>query len=169
MPHKNNAVEMAWKLLEKLLIEQERPSETILHKAITTKLITVGEFLPHWLYLSYKLANPSELLHLYVNNGRLIEAAALAIEYIWAMMSTGGEYFGLDNSLHSTKPALCFPVTAVDVLIYGLELNADQDPEYAECLGDLREVVKCYVDTANRVSRNKIDYLRNGRLPMVEA
>lgn len=160
---------MAWKLLEKLLIEQERDSETILHKAVATKLITVGECLPHWLYLSYKLANPTELLHIYVSNSRLIEATALAIEYIWAMMSTGSEYFGLRNSLHSTEPALCFPVTAVDLLIYGLELNVDQDPEYAECLRDLREVVNCYVKTANRVSRNKIDYLRNGSSPMVEA
>lgn len=160
---------MAWKLLEKLVTEHERDAETILHKAVATKLITAGEFLPHWLYLSYKHANPTELLHIYVNNGRLVEAAALAIEYIWAMMATGSEYFGLRNSLHSTKPALCFPVTAVDVLIYGLELNADQDPEYGECLRDLREVVQCYVTTTNRVSRNKIDYLRNGSLPMVEA
>lgn len=131
--------------------------------------MALGEFLPHWLYTAYKLANPSELLHLYVVNGRLFEASALAIEYIWAMIATGGEYFGLRNSLHSNKPALCFPVTAVDVLIYGLELNADHDEEYAECLRDLRDVVKCYVSTANRVSRNKIDYLQNGTAAMVDA
>lgn len=158
---------MAWKLLQKLVVENELVAETTLHKAVATKLITLGEFLPHWLSTSYKLANPSELLNLYVNNGRLIEASALAIEYLWAMMSTGGEYFGLRNSLHSTKPALCFPVSAIDALIYGLEVNAEHDAEYAECLRDLREVVKCYIDTSDRVSKNKIDYLSNGSAMVV--
>lgn len=168
VPQKNNAVDMAWNLLEKLLREQERDNETILHKAVATKLIAAGEFLPHWLYATYKVANPSELLNLYVNKGRLIEASALAIEYVWAMMSTGGEYFGLRNSLHTTKPPLCFPVTAIDVLIHGLELNAEHDVEYADCLNEVRAVVKRYVETADRVSRNRIDYLHNG-IPMVEA
>lgn len=158
MPHKNNANDIAWKLLEKLIHENEAKASTVIRKSVATKLISVGEFLPHWLYTSYKKSNPSELLNLYVMHGRLIEAAQLAIEYILAMMGTGGEYFGLSNSLHSTLPALCFPVNAIDLLIYGLKINSKHDVEYQDCLRELEDVVRCYQETVDRVSINKIEY-----------
>lgn len=158
VPHKNNAVEIAWKLLEKLVHENEMRKSTVLRKCVATKLIGIGEYLPHWLYTSYKQSNPSELLNLYVMHARLIEATKLAIEYILAMIGTGGEYFGLANSLHSTFPALCFPVNAIDLLIYGLEMNSKQDAEYEDSLRDLKQVIVCYRETVDRVSTNKIQY-----------
>ena len=47
-----------------------------------------------WIYLSQRL-NPAQLLRLYVNYDLLREAAALAMEYIDAVLGTGKEYFGL--------------------------------------------------------------------------
>lgn len=159
LPLKNSATEMAWKLLESLIVDQEEPDSTLLHKAVASKILNLGEFLPHWLYLSYRRRNPTELLRLYVSHGRLIEATELAKEYILAMMNQGGEYFGLRNALHTTLPALCFPVNAVDQLMLNLKLNETEDAEYKQCLDDLQKVVKTYVDTAQQISKNKIEYL----------
>lgn len=161
LPLKNSATEMAWKLLQSLIDEQEEEESTLLHKAVTSKILNLGEFLPHWLFLSYRRRNPTELLRLYVSHGRLIEATDLAKEYILAMMNQGGEYFGLKNALHSTLPALCFPVNAVDQLLLNLKLNEDQDKEYAECLRDLNRVVETYIETSKQISKNKIEYLSN--------
>lgn len=181
VPHRNVAAEMAWQLLRKLLVEneddetaepvgdvqvdaeQQLPTGTQLHRAVTGRLIACGVFLPQWLQRSYQRRRPAELLLLLVNAGRLVEATALAVEYVWAMMSTGGEYFGLRHSLHSTKAALCFPVTAVDLLLHALEANASQDAEYARCLEEVRAVVGRYVETVRRVSENRVEY-RGGEM-----
>lgn len=151
---------MAWKLLEKLISDHEMDNQhsTVLRKSVTNKILSLGEFLPHWLYVSYKKSNPSEMLQLYVNNGRLIEATDLAKEYIWAMIKSGGEYFGLKNSIQFMLPALCFPVNTIDLLIYGLELNSQYDEEYSECLKDLTDLVQYYVDIAKDVSNSKVQY-----------
>lgn len=108
---------------------------------------------------SYKLSNTSELLNLYVNHGRLIEATELAVDYIRAMIGAGGEYFGLANSLHINQPALRFPVHAIDLLKYGLTINSTHDKEYEQCLHELNDVVQSYCETATRVSQNKVEYL----------
>lgn len=159
LPHKNNAIDMAWQLLERLIDDHEQlNSPTILHKAVTNKILSLGEFLPTWLLQSYKKRNATELLNLYVSYGRLIEAAQLATEYIWAMIRTGGEYFGLTSSLQSIGPALCFPVNAVDLLLYGLKINAKHDHEYQQCFDELTAVVEYYVNIAVRVSEDKIQY-----------
>lgn len=156
LPHRNSAVEMAWKLLERLIEENEKENSTVLRKSVATKILSLGEFLPHWLYLSYRKSNPSELLRLYVNHGRLLEATQLAIEYISAMMRAGGEYFGLKNSLNVTQPALCFPINTIDLLMYGLEINSKSDNEYQQCFNELRCIVNRYIETAKRVSNDKI-------------
>lgn len=149
---------MAWKLLETLLDDYEADNSTILRKCVANKILSLGEFLPHWLYLSYKKANPSELLYLYVNHGRLIEASELAVDYISAMLRFGGEFFGLRNSMHVTLPPMCLPVHTIDLLIYGLELNVDQDECYQECLDDLKRVVAFYMQKAEDISGDKIRY-----------
>lgn len=188
VPHRNRAAEMAWRLLRKLIDETEsndddeasgdgdatfggtdgsalniaaeqRTTATRLHRAVAAKLISCGVFLPHWLTESYQRRRPGELLMLYVQNGRLVEASHLAIGLVWAMMSVGGEYYGLRNSLHITKPALCFPVTAIDQLLHGLDANAsDGDVEYAELAAEVRAVVQRYVETVRRVSANRVEY-----------
>lgn len=159
VPNSNSSVDMTWRLLQKLINEYEAEDGTELRNAVATKLISVGEFLPFWLQTSYKLSNTSELLNLYVNHGRLIEATELAVDYIRAMIGTGGEYFGLTNSLHINRPAMCFPVHAVDLLKYGLMINSTHDKEYEQCLHELNDVVQSYCETATRVSNNKVEYL----------
>lgn len=159
LPLKNSATEMAWKLLQTLIADHEEHESTMLHKAVAGKILNLGEFLPHWLFLSYRRRNPTELLRLYVMHGRLIEGTDLAKEYILAMMNRGGEYFGLKNALPSTLPALCFPVNAIDQLMLNLKLNAQQDAEYTKCLDDLGHVVKTYIDTAKKVSKNQMEFL----------
>lgn len=150
---------MTWRLLQKLINDYEAENGTELRNAVATKLISVGEFLPFWLQTSYKLSNTSELLNLYVNHGRLLEATELAVDYIRAMIGTGGEYFGLASSLHINRPAMCFPVHAVDLLKYGLMINSTHDKEYEQCLHELNDVVQSYCETATRVSHNKVEYL----------
>lgn len=91
-------------------------------------------------------------------HGRLVEATDFAKEYIAAMMNTGGEYFGLKNALHATMPPLCFPVNTIDMLMYNLTLNEHQDKEYSDCLKDLKTSVDIYANTAEKVSKNHIEY-----------
>lgn len=161
LPQKNSSTDMAWKLLERLLMSNEANNSTILHKAITNKILGLGEFLPNWLFLSYRRLNPSELLNLYVSHGRLIEATDLAKEYIAAMTASGGEYFGLKNALHATLPALCLPVNTIDSLLHNLSLNSTENAEYAHCYTDLSKTVDNYLTTAERISDDKIRYLRH--------
>lgn len=164
LPQKNSAVDMAWKLLEVLLDDYEADNSTTLRKSVANKILSLGEFLPHWLYLSYKNSNPSELLYLYVNHGRLIEASELAVDYVSAMLRFGGEFFGLNNSMHLSLPPMCLPVNTIDLLIYGLELNVDQDECYRECLNELRNVVAFYMKTAKEVSDSKIQFILDGSI-----
>lgn len=161
LPQKNSSTEMAWKLLERLLMSNEANGSTVIHKAITNKILGLGSFLPNWLFLSYRRFNPSELLNLFVSHGRLIEACDFAKEYIAAMTASGGEYFGLKNALHATLPALCLPVNTIDSLLHNLSLNSTEDAEYAHCYEDLSKTVDNYLSTAERVSNDKIRYLRD--------
>lgn len=160
IPQKNSPSDMAWKLLQRLIYDNEKNGMTSLHKAVTNKLLALGEFLPHWLFLSYRERNSSELLNLFVSHGRLIEATSLAKEYIAAMTNTGGEYFGLKNAMHAQSPALCLPVNTIDTLLHNLELNSNEDEEYAECHEELSNTVNNYLSTAERISVDKIKYLQ---------
>lgn len=160
LPQKDSPTDMAWKLLQHLLTENEAFDSTDLHKAVTSKILSLGEFLPHWLFLSYRQRNPSELLNLYVTHGRLIEATDLAIEYVAAMLNTGGEYFGLKNAMHSTLPALCFPINTIDNLLYSLKLNSSEDKEYGSCYDELKQSIDQYMQLAERLSLDKIQFLR---------
>lgn len=158
IPQKSTPGSMAWELLHRLIQENEKTGLTVLHKAVANKLLALGEFLPHWLYLSYRERNPSELLNLYVSHGRLVEATNLAKEYIAAMTNTGSEYFGLKNAMHATLPALCLPINTLDSLLENLKLNSPEDDEYAECHEELSQVLDKYLSTAERVSIDKIKY-----------
>lgn len=159
---KDNAVDTAWNLLKELIETNEKIDSTILRKSVTTKILKSGGFLPQWLYNSYKMGNPSEMLYLFVSSGRLIEATDLAIEYIKAMLGQGFEYFGLRNALHSTKPALCFPINTIDLLLYGLKINSGEDEEYVECHQTLKKLVDSYIQnlsinaSSNRISHSMI-------------
>lgn len=158
LPHLQSASDMAWRFLESLIEDYEEDGSTTLHRAVANKILNLGEFLPHWLFLSYRKRNASELLRLFVLHGRLTEATDFAKEYIAAMMNTGGEYFGVKNALHATLPALCFPVNTIDMLLYNLKLNETKDKEYGDCLKELTSAVHTYVNTAEQISRNRIEF-----------
>lgn len=158
IPQKSSPGSMAWELLHRLIQENEKHGLTVLHKAVANKLLALGEFLPHWLYLSYRERNASELLNLYTSHGRLVEATSLAKEFIAAMTNTGSGYFGLKNAMHATLPALCLPINTLDSLLENLKLNCLEDDEYAECHEELTQVLDKYLSTAERVSIDKIKY-----------
>ena len=54
------------------------------------------------------MVNPAELLQLLINFDMLQEAAALALEYLNAVMGHGKEYFGIE-----VKCQLCYVVIGV--------------------------------------------------------
>lgn len=163
IPQKSSPGSVAWELLRRLVQENEANGLTTLHKAVTNKLLALGEFLPHWLHLSYRERNASELLNLYVSHGRLVEATSLAKEYIAAMTNTGCEYFGLKNAMHASRPALCLPINTIDSLLVNLKINSNEDDEYAECHNELTQAVDKYLSTAERVSIDKIQYANTAR------
>lgn len=160
LPQKDSPSDMSWMLLNRLIKEHEEADSTDLHKAVANKVLSLGEFLPHWLFLSYRQRNPAELLNLYVTHGRLVEATDLAKEFIAAMINTGGEYFGLRNAMHSTLPPLCFPINTIDTLLRSLKLNRREDEEYATCYDELNHSVDQYMQLAERVSVDRIQFLR---------
>lgn len=123
---------MAWSLLQKLINENATKDDSSLYKSVTNKILYLCAFLPQWLVTEYKKINASELLHLYVMHGRLIEASELASEYIYAILGRGFEYFGLKNSLIATMPQTCFPLTTIDHLLYALKQNSKEDVEYGQ-------------------------------------
>lgn len=49
-----SAVEAAWKLLEDVLKRLEEPGQSNLHKAVVTRLFSLGAFLPTWIVAGYK-------------------------------------------------------------------------------------------------------------------
>ncbi len=60
------AVAAAWNLLRDYVTALEKRGQTTLHKAVVTKLMSLGAFLPAWLVSSYQIVNPAELLRLYL-------------------------------------------------------------------------------------------------------
>lgn len=51
-----NAIVVAWRLLEILLLKYEEPNLTTLHKAVACKILSLDVVLPYWLELSYKVS-----------------------------------------------------------------------------------------------------------------
>jgi len=154
-----NAVESAWKLLENLvnrLSSSSGGSSQQLHKAVATRLISLGAFLPAWLVNSYKKADAGELMRLYLANGLLEDATLVCIEYVRAVLGDGKEYFGLDTCLQSTNPPVWLPHNTIDQIILELKDHLD-DPFYNQLYVQLDGVLKKYVSTVARVSSDMIE------------
>ncbi len=60
------AVAAAWSLLKSYVTSLEKRGQSNLHKAVVTKLMSIGACLPAWLVASYQMVNPAELLRLYL-------------------------------------------------------------------------------------------------------
>ncbi|XP_055383036.1 nuclear pore complex protein Nup160 homolog [Condylostylus longicornis] len=156
LPHKNNAADTAWALLQKQIEDHELTGFTAIRKAVVNKLLNLQVFLPRWLYNSYKHDNVAELLRLFVNHSRLLEAAELTKELIRAALGSGHEYFNIKHPLAANTPSLCIPLYPIDLLLYGLRINFDTDDEYRHAHLELEELIEEYVQTAGRASEDKI-------------
>ncbi|KAJ1526649.1 hypothetical protein ONE63_008234 [Megalurothrips usitatus] len=120
----SNPVKLAWRLLEVVLMSCEEDMQTVLHKAVSSRLLACGVFLPNWLASSYKERNLSELLRLLLGTGRLIEAGALALECLQA---------GRDNlSLTGLGNPTCLPIRTIELLCLELQRVTDGDEEYTK-------------------------------------
>lgn len=73
------------------------------------------------------MRNPSELLRLLHQSGRLDEAFDLAREYLLAALGYGKELFGFAVPLAPNSLPFCLPVYPVQALIKELELQNQAD------------------------------------------
>lgn len=156
LPHRNKASDMAWSLHRKLVEDNELETSTQIRKSVVNKLLSLHAFVPQWLQNSYKLSNVSELLHLYVKHNRLLEASELAQDMISAMLGAGSEYFSFRHSIAVTNPEMSLPLTSIDLLLHGLQLNND-DIEYRQAQVELEDKLNKYIETATRTARDKIE------------
>lgn len=170
LPASNSVVDVAWSLLERVLREAEREEEVELKRAaIEVILSSATAFVPRWLLESMRRANANLLLQLFVKYGRLVEASEYAMELVWAMLGRGYEYFGLNNPLLANGASLCFPVNTMDLLLYNLRVNVEENgPRLApgdleqlkECLKGVTDVCSYYREKALEVSLSKAKYER---------
>lgn len=171
LPASNSVVDMAWSLLQRVIREGETGENDVELKraAIEAILSSSTAFIPMWLLEGMRKANANLLLHLFVKYGRLVEASEYAMELVWAMLGRGYEYFGLHNPLLANGGALCFPANAMDLLVYNLRVNIEENAErmvaedvdkLKECLKGVTDVCGYYREKALEVSLNKAKYER---------
>ncbi|XP_030561642.1 nuclear pore complex protein Nup160 homolog [Drosophila novamexicana] len=156
LAHRNSAADMAWSLLQKLVVDNELNESTSIRKCVVNRILTLNAFVPQWLYDSYKLANSRELLHLLVKHNRLLDAADLACEMIGGMLGAGSEYFDFKHSVNVTNPQLAFPINTIDLLLHGLQVNGSKHIEYEMAHVKLEEEVARYIETVKRTTDDKM-------------
>lgn len=115
--------EMPWVYLKKLLEDEDNEKEY--HRDVVKCILANQAFVPQWLLGVYKIYKPSELLYLYLQFGRLDEAAELAIEYVQAYLGYGCEIFGFKYYLAKTLPS--FPINTMDLLLHQLKAHGKKD------------------------------------------
>lgn len=115
--------EMPWIYLKKLLEEEDTEKEY--HRDVVKCILANQAFVPQWLLEVYKLHKPSELLYLYLQFGRLDEAADLAVDYVRAFLGYGSEIFGFKYYLAKTLPS--FPINTMDLLLHQLKAHGKKD------------------------------------------
>lgn len=115
--------EMPWIYLKKTLEEEDPDKEY--HRDVVKCILANQAFVPQWLLGIYKLHNPSELLYLYLQYGRLDEAAELAIDYVRAFLGYGSEIFGFKSCIAKSLPS--FPVNTIDLLLHHLKVHGNRD------------------------------------------
>lgn len=115
--------EMPWIYLKKLL-EDEDPDKEY-YRDVVKHILANQAFVPQWLLDSYKKYKPSDLLYLYLQYGRLDEAAELAIDFVRAFLGYGSEIFGFKFYVAKTHPA--FPINTMDLLLHQLKIHGQKD------------------------------------------
>lgn len=133
--------DVAWNFLRKLL-EQEDPEKQH-YQDVCKHILAQHAFIPKWLFDSYRLSKPSELLYLYLQYGRLDEASDLALDYVRAFLGLGSEMFGF---VHYTRKSLpSFPINTIDLLLYHLKSFGEKDTKCKENFDLLYETVDTYL------------------------
>lgn len=134
----SNPVKLAWRMLEVTLMACEKDMQTILHRAVSNRLLALGVFLPNWLVTSYKERNLSELLRLLLRTGRLMEAGALAVECLVA---------GRDKLSPYVNPT-CLPIRTIELLCLELKKVTDSDEEYKKLFEEVTTAYSVYLTDA---------------------
>jgi len=140
--------EMPWVYLKKLLEEEDEEKEY--HRDVVKCILANQAFVPQWLLDVYKLHKPSELLYLYLQYGRLDEAAELAIDYVRAFVGYGSEIFGFKHYVAKTLPS--FPINTMDLLLHQLKIHGQNDPVCQENYQLLKESIDKYLMESNRIT-----------------
>ena len=76
--------------------------------------------------------NAAELMYLYLSHGYLEDSARLASEYVSAVLGSGKEYFGLENSLNATGAPVWMPYDTIDRILLELKDHSREDRVYAK-------------------------------------
>jgi len=149
------AVEATWQLLQHVVTSKEQGGCTTLHRAVVSRLASLGCSFPPWLLAGYKKRDPAELIRLFHSLGYLERAGDLATEYINAVMGVGAEYFGLSEGLHAGGPPAWVPWTVLDRLL--LELGEHLDHVgVSKVKVKLEDTIEKYLDVVERVSKDMI-------------
>jgi hypothetical protein len=119
---------MPWVYLRKLLEEEDKEREYC--RDVVKHILANQAFIPQWLLDVYKLHKSSELLYLYLQYGRLDDAAELAIDFVRAYLGYGSEIFGFKHYVGKTHPA--FPINTLDMLLFQLKAHGQKDKICAE-------------------------------------
>lgn len=127
-----------WNLLQ-CTLEDEAKDRPELYKVVARQLLVNKSFLPLWLYKQFKRHNLSELLHLFIQYGRLDEAFDLAFDCL----------DGLTQKTFLNKPELAnlyFPINNIDLLLFCAKKYASEDEEIQKKSKRLNDLIKIYVD-----------------------
>ncbi|XP_046859836.1 nuclear pore complex protein Nup160-like [Xenia sp. Carnegie-2017] len=151
--------DQAWSLLNVYLRRFGSKQTSVYYKCVCTRLLSMGCSLPTWLINDYKVANPGELLQLFINFDLLEEATDLAMEYLNATMGHGKEYFGLEEALTANSQPVWFPYLALDQLLTALQ-KLDDDDHLSAMYHGLRNQVDLYLEMVKSVSEDMIELRR---------
>ncbi|CRL04413.1 CLUMA_CG017499, isoform A [Clunio marinus] len=140
--------EMPWMYLKKLLMEEDLDKEYL--RDVVKCVLANQAFVPQWLVDIYKIHKASELLYLYLQYGRLDEAAELAVEYVRAFLGSGSELFGFKYYVAKTLPS--FPINTMDLLLHQLKVHGRKDKVCEENYQLLKETIDKYLVESNRIT-----------------
>jgi len=153
-----SATQQALHLLQSYLKKFSKQNSSLHLKVVASKFLSINCELPSWLIKDYKIANPAELLHLYICYDMVSEATELSLGYIDAVLGHGKEQFGLNTALHATTPPVWLPYTAFDQILKPLRSNQD-NPELATLLQRLETKLEEYFNQLEITTCDKIEYV----------
>lgn len=131
------------------MLEQEDPTKEY-YQDVCKHILAQHAFIPKWLFDSYRLSKPSELLYLYLQYGRLDEASDLAVDYVRAYLGLGSEMFGFKHYLQKSHPS--FPINTMDLLLHHLRSFGEKDSKCKENFELLKETLDTYLKNSNQLT-----------------